>query len=141
MDHRLCYDRRLWVHPEVLLHLRLRQEFKDHRKDLVLYPHLRLEVGTQPAERVSNRTGLVYETRCRFRDDQNDLPRLGMRKEPLCPEVPMKPLYWTRILVPVVPTERGSVDASESAVQVLGYNTSRRGRRVVKSWLLIVFSR
>lgn len=30
----------------------------------------------------------------------------------------MKPLYWTRILVPVVPTERGSVDASESAVQI-----------------------
>ena len=29
----------------------------------------------------------------------------------------MKPLYWTRILVPVVPTERGSIDAVDSAAQ------------------------
>ena len=41
-----------------------------------------------------------------------------MRKEPQCPEVPMKPLYWTRILVPAVPTERGSVETSDSPVQV-----------------------
>lgn len=42
-----------------------------------------------------------------------------MRKEPLCPEVPMKPLYWTRILVPVVPTERGgSTDVTDSHVHI-----------------------
>lgn len=29
----------------------------------------------------------------------------------------MKPLYWTRILVPAVPTERGSADATDPAVQ------------------------
>lgn len=47
---------------------------------------------------------------------------LGMRKEPLCPEVPMKPLYWTRILVPVVPTERGFIDAVDSVAQVIFQN-------------------
>lgn len=32
----------------------------------------------------------------------------------------MKPLYWTRILVPVVPTERGgSTDATDSHVHVI----------------------
>lgn len=31
----------------------------------------------------------------------------------------MKPLYWTRILVPAVPTERGSVETSDSPVQVI----------------------
>lgn len=32
----------------------------------------------------------------------------------------MKPLYWTRILVPVVPTERGgSTDVTDSHVHVI----------------------
>ncbi|XP_054002772.1 formin-2-like isoform X2 [Hylaeus anthracinus] len=44
--------------------------------------------------------------------------RACMRKEPLCPDVPMKPLYWTRLLVPVVPTERASVGNSDSPAQV-----------------------
>ncbi|XP_043251094.1 formin-2-like isoform X1 [Colletes gigas] len=48
----------------------------------------------------------------------NPASRACMRKESLCPEVPMKPLYWTRLLVPVVPTEHGSVDSSDSPVQV-----------------------
>ncbi|CAK9820971.1 Protein cappuccino [Anthophora plagiata] len=48
----------------------------------------------------------------------NPASRACIRKEALCPEVPMKPLYWTRILVPVVPTERGSVDTSDSTGQV-----------------------
>ncbi|CAK9830261.1 Protein cappuccino [Anthophora retusa] len=47
----------------------------------------------------------------------NPASRACMRKEALCPEVPMKPLYWTRILVPVVPTEHGSIDASDSTGQ------------------------
>ncbi|XP_076654963.1 uncharacterized protein LOC143360204 [Halictus rubicundus] len=48
----------------------------------------------------------------------NPAARACMRKEPMCPEVPMKPLYWTRILVPVAPTERGSVEASDAPAQI-----------------------
>lgn len=48
----------------------------------------------------------------------NPASRACMRKEPLCPEVPMKPLYWTRILVPAISTKHGSVDASNSAAQI-----------------------
>ncbi|XP_076226834.1 uncharacterized protein LOC116432389 [Nomia melanderi] len=48
----------------------------------------------------------------------NPASRACMRKEPMCPEVPMKPLYWTRILVPVAQTERGSVEASDSPAQI-----------------------
>ncbi|XP_015436894.1 PREDICTED: formin-2-like isoform X2 [Dufourea novaeangliae] len=47
----------------------------------------------------------------------NPASRAHMRKEPMCPEVPMKPLYWTRLLVPAVPTERGSVDVLDSPAQ------------------------
>lgn len=32
--------------------------------------------------------------------------------------MPMKPLYWTRLLVPAVAAEHGSVDASASPAQV-----------------------
>jgi len=40
-----------------------------------------------------------------------------MRKQALNPDVPMKPLYWTRILVPVTTTSQTSA-ASESPTQV-----------------------
>lgn len=41
-----------------------------------------------------------------------------MRKQPLNPDVPMKPLYWTRILVPVTATSQTSVEASDLSPQV-----------------------
>ncbi|XP_029680918.1 formin-2-like isoform X2 [Formica exsecta] len=47
----------------------------------------------------------------------NPPSRAIMRKEPLNPDVPMKPLYWTRIIVPVTATSQTSV-ASESPTQV-----------------------
>ncbi|XP_033327043.2 uncharacterized protein LOC117220812 [Megalopta genalis] len=48
----------------------------------------------------------------------NPAGRACMRKEPMCPEVPMKPLYWTRILVPEAQTKLGSVEASDGPAQV-----------------------
>lgn len=42
-----------------------------------------------------------------------------MRKQPLNPDVPMKPLYWTRILVPVAAASQSPVDsASDLSPQV-----------------------
>lgn len=41
-----------------------------------------------------------------------------MRKQPLNPDVPMKPLYWTRILVPVTASSQASANATESPSQV-----------------------
>ncbi|XP_070158730.1 formin-2 isoform X5 [Polyergus mexicanus] len=47
----------------------------------------------------------------------NPPSRAIMRKQPLNPDVPMKPLYWTRIIVPVTATSQTSA-ASESPIQV-----------------------
>lgn len=41
-----------------------------------------------------------------------------MRKQALNPDVPMKPLYWTRILVPVTTANENLATASESLAQV-----------------------
>ncbi|KAL0113159.1 hypothetical protein PUN28_012381 [Cardiocondyla obscurior] len=48
----------------------------------------------------------------------NSPSRAIMRKQPLNPDVPMKPLYWTRILVPVTATVQTSVEASDLSPQV-----------------------
>ncbi|KAG7213944.1 hypothetical protein KM043_003141 [Ampulex compressa] len=42
----------------------------------------------------------------------NPPSRASMRKEALCPNVPMKPLYWTRILVPAPPPPASSQSTS-----------------------------
>ncbi|RLU24523.1 hypothetical protein DMN91_002612 [Ooceraea biroi] len=48
----------------------------------------------------------------------NPPSRAIMRKQALNPDVPMKPLYWTRILVPVTATSQVSADTTESPTQV-----------------------
>ncbi|XP_012522925.1 formin-2 isoform X2 [Monomorium pharaonis] len=47
----------------------------------------------------------------------NPPSRAIMRKQPLNPDVPMKPLYWTRILVPVTATSQTSKDTSDLSPQ------------------------
>ncbi|XP_011879062.1 PREDICTED: formin-2-like [Vollenhovia emeryi] len=47
----------------------------------------------------------------------NPPSRAIMRKQALNPDVPMKPLYWTRILVPVTATSQTSVDTSDVSPQ------------------------
>lgn len=41
-----------------------------------------------------------------------------MRKQALNPDVPMKPLYWTRILVPVAATSPDPVEAPKSSASL-----------------------
>lgn len=122
------HHRRLW-HP---------RHFQEEHQALVLYPLHRSEGGIRLAEPVGIKITKVQSTldSCRYLEIIEStlynsitvgfryLHRvtqcftfLVMRKQPLNPDVPMKPLYWTRIIVPVTATSQSS-DTAESPTQV-----------------------